>query len=83
MMDAIIRTLYRVKISNKNLLEWKTAAEVEKDITNDTQGYFIRMKWSFLTSTSLFFSLWANLMIFYSKLSYPYLGYFPHLLPKG
>ncbi len=61
MMDAIIRTLYRVKISNKNLLEWKTAAEVEKDITNDTQGYFIRMKWSFLTSILfIFFSLWAN-----------------------
>ena len=29
MADAIIRTLYRVFISKKNLLEWQTAADVE------------------------------------------------------
>ncbi|WP_032122287.1 GH36-type glycosyl hydrolase domain-containing protein [Clostridium amazonitimonense] len=29
MMDAILRTLYRLFISNKNLLQWQTAADVE------------------------------------------------------
>lgn len=29
MVDAIIRTLYRLKVSKKNLLEWQTAADAE------------------------------------------------------
>ncbi len=29
MLDAIIRTLYRVYVSKRNLLEWQTAADVE------------------------------------------------------
>lgn len=33
-MDAIIRTLYRVHFSKKNLLEWTTAEEIELKIYN-------------------------------------------------
>ena len=43
-VDAIIRTLYRQFISHKKLLEWKTAAMVEKEQT-DGPGVFIRLMW--------------------------------------
>lgn len=48
MMDAIIRTLYRLNISKKNMLEWTTAAEMEKNLTNDIKSYVKRMKVSFI-----------------------------------
>ncbi len=44
MADAIIRTLYRVFISRKNLLEWTTAADVEGNLSEDLKSYIIRMK---------------------------------------
>lgn len=44
MADAIIRTLYRVLISRKLLLEWVTAADVEKSLKNDLPGFIHRMK---------------------------------------
>ncbi|QGU96105.1 cyclic beta 1-2 glucan synthetase [Clostridium bovifaecis] len=44
MVDAIIRTLYRVYISKKNLLEWQTAADVEAKSGKRLQDY-IRFMW--------------------------------------
>ncbi|MFZ5969549.1 MAG: GH36-type glycosyl hydrolase domain-containing protein [Bacillota bacterium] len=44
MVDAIVRTLYRVYISKKNLLEWVTAADMEGKLTNDLNGYIKRFK---------------------------------------
>jgi len=44
MVDAIIRTLYRVFISKKNLLEWTTAADVEKKLKNDSKSFIMRMR---------------------------------------
>ncbi|HZX21018.1 MAG TPA: glucoamylase family protein [Clostridia bacterium] len=44
MLDAIFRTLYRVFISKKNLLEWTTAFDMEKKLDNDISSYFRRMK---------------------------------------
>ncbi|MCK9268100.1 MAG: hypothetical protein M0P14_05260, partial [Alkaliphilus sp.] len=44
MSDAIIRTLYRVFVSKKNLLEWTTAFDMEKKLENDISSYFRRMK---------------------------------------
>lgn len=45
MLDAIIRTLYRLYISKRNLLEWQTAADVEassgKKLKNYIQGMWI------------------------------------------
>ncbi len=43
MGDAIIRTLYRVFISNKNLLEWVTASDVEKKLKNNQISFVKRM----------------------------------------
>lgn len=38
--DAILRTLYRVIVSRKNLLEWITAAEAEKLAEDDYRSQF-------------------------------------------
>lgn len=45
--DAIIRTLYRLTISKKNLLKWNTAEAVDASILNTRKGYFLSM-WSSL-----------------------------------
>ncbi|MBA4697917.1 MAG: hypothetical protein H2212_00645 [Ruminococcus sp.] len=45
--DAIIRTLYRIFISKKNLLHWNTAEAVDASIVNTRKGYFLTM-WSSL-----------------------------------
>ncbi len=43
MLDAIARTLYRLLISKKNLLEWQTAEEAEKMSRKDFRGYIKNM----------------------------------------
>ncbi|WHH60301.1 glucoamylase family protein [Petroclostridium sp. X23] len=43
MIDAIVRTLYRVFISKKNTLEWVTAADAEKRLKNDVLSFWRRM----------------------------------------
>ncbi|MBU3154285.1 GH36-type glycosyl hydrolase domain-containing protein [Clostridium estertheticum] len=44
MTDAIIRTLYRVLISKKNLLEWRSAADVEVKVGKKLKN-FIEDMW--------------------------------------
>ncbi len=44
MLDAVIRTVYRVYCSHKNMLEWVTAADVEASAKNSVGSYF-RMMW--------------------------------------
>ncbi|MBA8899432.1 glucoamylase family protein [Phyllobacterium sp. P30BS-XVII] len=44
MADAIARTLYRVFISRKNLLEWRAAAQA-KASAPDTLQYYARLMW--------------------------------------
>ena len=39
-MDAFFRTMYRLLISHKNLLNWITAEEVEKTVKGDLKSYF-------------------------------------------
>jgi hypothetical protein len=46
-MDAIIRTLYRLLISKRNLLRWNTAEAVDASVINSRKGYFLTM-WSSL-----------------------------------
>lgn len=41
--DAIARTLYRLYISKKKMLEWKTAEAVERTLTNSLNSYIRRM----------------------------------------
>lgn len=43
MGDAILRTFYRVFFSRKNMLEWVTAADVERNSKNDAVSYFFSM----------------------------------------
>jgi len=43
MLDAIIRTLYRLTVSKKNLLEWKTAADVEVKAGKRLKDYIASM----------------------------------------
>ena len=43
MSDAIIRTLVRVLLTRRNLLEWVTAADVEAGIKNDPASFWKRM----------------------------------------
>ncbi|MFZ7134368.1 MAG: GH36-type glycosyl hydrolase domain-containing protein [Eubacteriales bacterium] len=50
LMDAVVRSIYRVKISQKNLLEWVTAAEAEKALSNNLKGYMKRMRISYWIS---------------------------------
>ncbi len=38
-LDAILKTIYRVYISHKNLLEWVTAADVERNTKNTLESY--------------------------------------------
>ncbi|ODT55363.1 MAG: protein ndvB [Methylobacterium sp. SCN 67-24] len=43
MGDAIIRTLYRLFVSRKNLLEWRTASQAHKSGGNDLAAYYRMM----------------------------------------
>ncbi|MET3659939.1 GH36-type glycosyl hydrolase domain-containing protein [Aquamicrobium ahrensii] len=43
MGDAIVRTLYRLFVSRKNLLEWRTASQAHKGGTNDLGSYYSAM----------------------------------------
>lgn len=43
MFDAIFRTIYRLVISKKNLLQWKTADRVEKSVKNTYMWYYQKM----------------------------------------
>ena len=43
MLDAIIRTLYRVIISKKKLLEWQTAADVEVKLGRSLKNFIASM----------------------------------------
>ena len=51
--DAIVRTLYRIFISKKNLLRWNTAEAVDASIVNTRKGYFLTMWSSFLPAVFL------------------------------
>lgn len=48
MIDAIVRTVYRVGISRRNLLEWQTAAQIEKTSKRD-----LLSNWRFMKSAAI------------------------------
>lgn len=43
MVDAIVRTLYRLLISKKNLLQWQTAADVEQKLGKSLKNFISAM----------------------------------------
>lgn len=55
MADAIIRTLYRVFRSHKNMLEWVTAADVEANSKNSAASYMRKMWFSFPSAAAALF----------------------------
>lgn len=54
MIDAIIRTLYRLVISKKNLLEWQTADDVEAKSGKNLKDYVSSMWPASLISVAIF-----------------------------
>jgi cellobiose phosphorylase len=84
MSDAIIRTLYRIFICKKNLLEWQTAADVEERSGKDLNSY-IKSMWpgsviavliealAFNSSLSLGLILIPSTILWFIS---PYIAYF-------
>ena len=62
-IDAIIRTLYRMTISKKNLLEWQTALSTEQKLTNSLSS-FVRI----IAPSSLILIASTALCLFFTKL---------------
>lgn len=42
-LDAMVRSIYRIKVSNKHLLEWTTSEDAEKLSKNDLKSYYKNM----------------------------------------
>jgi cellobiose phosphorylase len=57
MLDAVIRTVYRVAFSHKNMLEWVTAADTEARSKNSLSGYFRKMWYTMPASAISLISL--------------------------
>ncbi len=53
MVHAIATSLIRVFITRRNMLEWITAADVEKGQKNSLESYYFKMKSSFVTPVIL------------------------------
>ncbi|WP_418223252.1 GH36-type glycosyl hydrolase domain-containing protein [Clostridium isatidis] len=60
MTDAIIRSIYRMLISKKKLLEWKTAARVEKSVKNTYSWYYMKMAANPILAAVLFILCFNN-----------------------
>ncbi|MGE5613359.1 MAG: GH36-type glycosyl hydrolase domain-containing protein [Bacillota bacterium] len=61
MADAIIRTVYRVFFTHKNMLEWVTAADVESSARNDMGTYLRKMWFSIAAAVAILISLqWGD-----------------------
>ncbi len=67
MADAIIRTLYRVFISKKDMLEWVTAAEAEKKLSGGKKDYYKKMKSTYILSV-----ITIVLLFVFNKANLPY-----------
>jgi cyclic beta-1,2-glucan synthetase len=53
MTDAIVRTLYRLAISRRNLLQWTTTAQSNVGAASTVWGYYRRMSGSVFLASSL------------------------------
>ncbi|WP_291639232.1 glucoamylase family protein [Clostridium sp.] len=70
MLDAIIRTLYRVTFSKKNLLEWQTAEDVEVKLGKKLKN-FIASMWVASAVSLLILFLAFNLDVSIGFISIP------------
>jgi len=81
-MDAIIRTLYRLVISKKNLLQWVSAAEVEAKISGRkhfSKSILIPV-WSIcgvifvIIAIASFQAPWSSMLFLISWLAFPWIA---------
>ena len=64
-LDAMVRTIYRMKVSKEHLLEWTTSEEAEKQSKNSFLQVFSRMLPNILVSAIVFALIpYANCTIF-------------------
>ena len=64
MLDAIIRTIYRMTISKKNLLQWQTAADVERTSGKSLKAYIYSMWYgSIISLVILIAALYNNINV--------------------
>lgn len=80
MLDAICRTLYRVFVSRKNLLEWESADATERRLSSSPVASFVNMSWVSLLSLVLLILLpapakWGALPILLLWELSPLVGY--------
>ncbi|OPF58703.1 glycosyl transferase [Clostridium baratii] len=68
MVNAIIKTLYRLIISKKHLLEWQTAEDAEKSIENHL-GYYYEKMWFSLIAGAVIVVVGFNSSIFFGIMS--------------
>ncbi len=53
-LKAIVKTMYRVKVTHKNLLEWTTSEEAEKMAKTDIISYYKNMAINIITGIVAF-----------------------------
>jgi cellobiose phosphorylase len=56
-LDAIVRTLYRLFVSRKKLLEWQTAESVEKNASHTLGSYFRLMWQNYVPAAALIYGI--------------------------
>ncbi len=61
--DAIVRTLYRVLVSHRNLLEWQTASQVESSTKGSRGGVWTRMWPSVALSLVALAAMWGSSLV--------------------
>ena len=83
MTDAIIRSVWRVAVSRKNMLEWVTAADSDRRFRGELSDYWHKMKNASLVSLALCVTasmvrpdIWyISLIIALIWLTSPYIAY--------
>lgn len=68
MVNSIVKTLYRLIISKKHLLEWQTAEDAEKSIENHL-GYYYEKMWFSLIAGAAIVVVGFNSSIFFGIMS--------------
>lgn len=58
MADAIIRTLVRLLITRKHLLEWVTAAQAKRKVDLNPSGIFVRMAGAIILAVTALVVVW-------------------------
>jgi len=66
---SIAKSIYRMKISKKKLLEWVTSEQAEKQAKTSLSSYYI-----FMFANTIFCILILSLSLFYNKVFYSILG---------